>query len=605
MSGRVAVAFASSHPSTASVVSTAGIGEVTGLALGRVDIRALGAAGAEIGSVAVTVDDVPVSVLGLDVVTLTDIEVQPVPAGAIPHGDRMVTALAHQVLDAEFATGDVLVWARCSDDTRQRVTPAMGLTLSSLDDELLAVTSDPPEVTALNAGSGELVDASWQVCGGAIGAGLGAVTLALPAANGGLATIGAARIAWTAGDPAAAAGVPTSAAVSVRLDYANGTSTNFTLDDRTVYDDESGDPDDLFTVTVVDDTVTVHPTGNGVGSATLNVSFAHNDVALQVTVNIVRHASFEMAARPWPTYPGSDLVSEVVLSQIEGTTTYQGAVIDLDSVLSDDFRIDVSTLPAVSYVATGSVAMTNFNRVSAQSTAGAGRVTASLSGASSSPLELDVSATPVTATTVTTTFPSTFSGQVGATQQLSVSATFSDGTRRLDAHTIVGLFDYGSDEAAKVAIDPTTGLATLLANHNRPVTLTAAAGNTSGSSKTAANLRAAVGDVDLGETVGVAHPDRGPGVVFTMPLRVNTGSQSFGALDVTIAFDPAVILAVAAETGADWPGGQLDSNIDNSAGRNPRRRRGKCRLERQRPRAADRDVALRRLERRRQASDPG
>ena len=84
---------------------------------------------------------------------------------------------------------------------------------------------------------------------------------------------------WTSSDPAALAGVKVEMAPTVTLKYADNTSKNVTLDARTLYDDKSGDPNDLFSVILDKNTdnaitaVRIVPTGNGVGKATLNVSF--------------------------------------------------------------------------------------------------------------------------------------------------------------------------------------------------------------------------------------------------------------------------------------------------------------------------------------------
>ncbi|MCA9513816.1 MAG: hypothetical protein KC635_02635, partial [Myxococcales bacterium] len=418
---------------------------------------------------------------------------------------------------------------------------------------------------ALAAGQGELVGARWEACGAEVAQGVGAVVLNLPDAVGGEVTVSAPRIAVSAANPAALAGVATEAAVSVRLDYENGTAADFTLDPRTRYDDVSGDPSDLFAVVADEHGVRVVPTGNGVGQATLKVAFEHTGVALTAVVNVVRHERFELASRPWPAYPGSASVSETVLSPLEGTGIWQQASLELVTVLTDDHRIDVSTRAGTTYtVVGGALEVVDVNHVHALAE-GAAVVRGALGGATSGPLTMQVVSVPVVVTQVTTTFPTTFSGVVGATAQLEAAATFSDGTRQLAAHGIPGLLSYGSSVPEAAEVDE-SGVVTLRANHNRLVTLTASASSTSGSSDTAANLTPAVGDVDLGESVGVAHPDRSPGAMFVMPLRVNTGGAPIGALDVTVTFDPAVVRIVSVDAGAGWPGGQLDAALDNVAG---------------------------------------
>ncbi|MCA9517665.1 MAG: hypothetical protein KC635_22145, partial [Myxococcales bacterium] len=254
-----------------------------------------------------------------------------------------------------------------------------------------------------------------------------------------------------------------------------------------------------------------------------------------------------------------------MLSPYAGTSVWQGAALELRTVLTDGFTVDVSTNAATTYSAAGgAVAIVAPNRVSAVSP-GTATVTGAFGGATSSGLAITVSATPVTASALTTTFPATFSGLPGATRALAVSAVLSDGTRLTDARAVAGFLAYGASEPAKIDVD-TAGVATLHDNHHRLVTLTASAQSAVGSATTAANLEPAVGDVDLGETSGVPHPDRAPGEAFTMPVRVNTGGQTLGAIDLTVTYDTALLTATGVTAGAGWPGGQLESDIDDAAG---------------------------------------
>ena len=542
-------------------------GRVVGVSDGETVVQAIGPLGL-IGETAIVVGGEPVSVTGLDVVVLTSISTLPIGAApdGSPYGERPMTASVHQVLTAEGAMGHVLTWATLSDGTRAAVGPSDGLLLSSNAPDALGVTTDPPQVTALLTADGALVAASWSVCEAELATGAGVVSITLPDASSAAVALSEPRVAFDAADPAAAAGVAVDAEVTVTLSYEDGTDADFTLDERTVYDDVTGDPMDLFELSVGADGITVVPTGAGVGTATLGVSFTHAAVTAEVTVSIVKHEGFALDAHPWPAYAGSTAVSKTTLKQLEGTGSYQQAVLSLQTILTDGFEIDLSAHAGTGYgVAGAAVAVVAKNKVSAQAP-GTAEITATFAGASSAPLTMTTTNDAALVSALTTSFPTTFSGIADvATAQLTVSATFDDGTVLADATAIAGLLSYESSDPDKASIDA-DGLATLHHNHNQPVTLTANAQVATASSVTACNLVPVVGDVDLGQTVGVPHPDVGPGELFTMPVRVNTGGKALGSLDVTIAYDPDVIQAVSGGPGPDWPGGQLEITLDDPPG---------------------------------------
>lgn len=59
----------------------------------------------------------------------------------------------------------------------------------------------------------------------------------------------------------------------------------------------------------------------------------------------------------------------------------------------------------------------------------------------------------------------------------------------------------------------------------------------------AINLVPGVGDADLGQTVGIAMPDKGANTVFTVPVRINTGGQDLGSVTIEVRYNKSVIRA--------------------------------------------------------------
>jgi len=573
-------------------VDNAKIGVVTGtkdgdwlrgLAAGKAAVRAMRGPSV-LGSAAFEVSNDEVKVEGLDVAVATHMDGAVDPNKALGlAGEATAVATLKQQLDAEFKTADVIAWARLSDGQRQRVTEGMGLSIKSLDDAVIETLASPPRVKAMGSGKGNYASATWTVCKQPVGKGVGYVHVVLPPAIGGSVNVLQPRISWRVKDPATVAGVPVSSGVKVTLKYGDGSSKDVTLDKRTIFDDATGDPKDLFTLKVDKDKdgnptkVTILPTGKDVGKATLTITFKQAPkIKLTVTVNVVRHEKFTIDAHPRPPYAGSDKVSKTKLMRLEKTGVWQQAVMDLRTVLTDGHVIDVSANGGTKFTAYEPGTKTETTKVLKFGgpdvdvvDKGKADVRGSFGGADSPALAMEAVDKPVLIKSLKTSFPSTFRGITKKkTQQLQVSATFEDGTVLVNALTIKGLLTFSSSDKFRASIDADTGLATLIDNHRQLVTLTAKAvtSGVTGSSQTACNLEPDVGDIDLGQSTGLPHPDVKPGQTFVMPVRVNTGSQALGSLDITVRYDPDVLRAVKGEPGSGWPGGQFDVAVNDPPG---------------------------------------
>ncbi len=561
----------------------------------------------QLAKVDVTVDNNAVKVEDLAVVAATGMKasVTPIPATALAIGKATkANAALEQKLFAEFATADVLAWAKLSDKTRMAIDLATGVTIDSLDDAVIEAHTKKLLVTAVGSGEGKLLRARWKVCDKALATGLADIFVKLPPPKSAELKVQQPRISWQPSDQAATAGVANDSGLSVVLKYGDGSSKDVTLDKRTLYDDKTGDPSDLFEVKVTKGKdgspikVRVIPTGKGVGKAALTVGFKQaKSIVVKATVNIVKHEKFTIDAHPLPTFPGSHNVSKTTISPIAKTDTWQRIRMDLRSVLTDGHVIDVSTRGQTSFASyeSGTFKLngkTGTGKSNSQTLSFSGRdvsvispndgkqrkvdVVGSFDQAMSGPLTVTVSNKAVLVKSLKTTFPGTFLGiktlpgqANGGAAQMKVQATFEDGTVFTNALSLPKLLTFSSSHPKVVSIDAKTGLARLHDNHNRLVTLTATArqSKVKGSSKTAPNLLPDVGDVDLGNTSGVAHPDVKPGQKFVMPVRVNTGGKPIGAVDTTITYDKDVIAAVSGKTGKHWPGGQFEITVNDPPGK--------------------------------------
>ena len=80
------------------------------------------------------------------------------------------------------------------------------------------------------------------------------------------------------------------------------------------------------------------------------------------------------------------------------------------------------------------------------------------------------------------------------------------------------------------------------------------------------NLVPAVGDFDLGDTVGLAFKDRKVGDTFTLAGRLNTGDQALGAFDVSLNYDAEVLEVLGVDAGDELHGAVFSSNADAESG---------------------------------------
>ena len=562
-----------------SIVNISG-SKVFGLTAGTTQIRVVGPDSIiAVEPIFVTNETVTIDTIDVVVASNLAFNVLNPPSPLALDGATAATVTVVQDLNAEGEEADVLAYAHFSDGHRLLLTPAMGLELTSTDEGILTTQNDPPKIAVWGSQTGDLVQANWQVCGNTLATGLGNVTIALPAPTSATVTLAASRIAKTATDPAVSAGVASDSAVSVILGYEDGTSKDFTLDTRTQYDDATGDPNDLFTVEITKDAqdvptaVKVMPTGTGVGSATLKVTFSHAQVTAETSVLIVKHDDFTITAHPYPTYSGSGSVAKTDLYEIEDTGSWEQLTMKLVQNLSDGTSSNVTgSAQFVAYFPnsnnTNGGVIQFSGPVATVLNPGLVEVAGSFGGAASTKVTVTVHNTSiqVVANGLSVSFPGTFMGvkDVG-TAQLQVSATLSDGTVLNNALTIPGLCTYSSSAPAKASINVNTGLATLHDNDRLPVTFTATTvtSQQSASAQTFCNLLPAVGDVDLGEQAGVPHPDRAVNEEFIMPVRVNTGSQKFGAMELWINFDASIIRALEVTQGDGWPGGQFETTLNS------------------------------------------
>ncbi|GMV40339.1 MAG: hypothetical protein AMXMBFR64_20550 [Myxococcales bacterium] len=555
---------------TAATVSPTGA--VTAATPGAATIAA-SVAGQPLGSATVTVSATPVTPVSLDVVLPAKVETLPVSPGtpiAAQVGEVHGRLRATAFLDAEYATVQAHTFLRFSDDGDTNGGSVMDVTghpwLSFGAEAPGIVTVDEDGlVTAIGSGLTDVQAVLGDGAAGTLAVGEGPINVVLPAASSASLSPATFDLALSPTDTAAThLNLPVTKQLTVTVHYVDGSSTDFTNDPRTQWDATTLDPDDLITVS---GSGLVTSTGNGVGTAKVRVTFDTfpAEVFAEATVEVVTHGALQLSA--WEPYtPSGPKAPESLLSYIEGTTTRQTALLELVETFSNGASVNITTRPDTVWVVRDPVTKApkagvlsiSGGVVSAVATGTAEIVGTSVGHASNAvPMDVDGGHVDLVALTATVASGATFSGVKDAgTTQMTVWGTFSDGTRRqlTGANLVAGLLDFAST-ATQFATISATGLATI--RGNGPTSLTVDVANDAGAAfgppvavPIACNLTPATGDVDLGDTSGLAHKDRLPNELFTMPVRINTGGAGLGAFDLEIHFDPAVIEAMGVTPGA-------------------------------------------------------
>ena len=423
------------------------------------------------------------------------------------------------------------------------------------------------EILLLGEGSGDLVQVSLvSPCTGlSVISGNGsaevAVTTAMPSPVRVDISQSASRLTYP-GDVAASGGVPTSVSVSVTLVFPDGANRDVTDDPLTTYTVLTGG--DLVSLDRTETAVLITPSdtsSSAFGSVLIQVHF-QNLLTTNLSLDVVVYRAIQLYSRPFPTYPGSELVNKSTLFLFENTEIYQQAALELEAILSDDSTVSVTQSPLTIFLTT-SPSLSISGHIVTASAPGVFLVQGRL-GSDVSAISLEVSNTPVSITALedfSLMIPgNTLTGTRGTRASLGLDVVFSDMTEYPEfIPTAVDLIPHfltlTVDTPSAVSLNPLTGLVVLQDNHHSNVTITASANGASQQQLSfACNLQPAIGDVDLGETDGVPIPSPNVNDVASVPLVVNAGSQRLAAAQLTITYSSAVLDVVGVRESSEWPG---------------------------------------------------
>ena len=511
-----------------------------------------------------SVTEEPVELLGIDVQVVTRLR-----TSGSQRISRLTSAslsvIAEQVLDFEGVQAVSVASAVFSDGFRLQLGSS-DVTFSSLDSNVVQL-SDGNTVTAVGSGQGELIQATWrpasQCSAEPIATGFGQVDVTIPLPTNVIINVPSPVLALPS-STANFIGIPTSTTIQVIAVYSDGRRQDLTTDNRTAY----ATPDGISITRGTAVTLEVETLAQ-IEEHVVQVSFSQfPGLEQNVTITVVEMSDVVLRAIPYPEYPGSSTNQITALHPIAETRVRQQALVLADAVLSNGDRRDISSLSELQFRLTTSPPNVpssisqNILTVMDAFVFGSITITGTLREVTSrSSLTLTLNPVRVDITSIRiNSFPesNTFRGTVGSTRQVVISATLDDGRQYVNVfqdYNLPNFVRFTASPASALTIDSTTGIATLQSNSLTPASITVSAIGPSVSQtlQVACNLDPEFGDVDLGSLTGVVIPPQNVGSMFTVPIRVNSGTLVLDSIELDVTFDPTIIRAISATTGPNWP----------------------------------------------------
>ncbi|KAJ1626335.1 hypothetical protein T492DRAFT_878665, partial [Pavlovales sp. CCMP2436] len=464
-------------------------------------------------------------------------EQPPSSVAAIPVGSSFTTsATLAQVLTLEGDSAGVYAWAHYSDGTSAKV-PATDLLVTPLTTSLAPTAGNGNQPWKIEVakgalwGCGELVRTQWKVCQAVVAQDDALVFINLPKPSSMSATPLNARLT-SPSNPAthAPVSVATSTRVTIIVEFDSGATADFSTDTRaTITLDAASEA----CATVALNLVSI-VSGATCSEITVLVAVPDYGMSQSFTLPVVYLQLLTVLATPYPTYSGSTSKVMDTLHKIDCTAHYQHATPAAYATLTD----------ATQYTVTNSAvfASTSSSVISVSGTGTASRlrgtsigfvnVTASWASATSAAYALEVTDNEVTISSLHFAYTdlssfNTLTGFVGTTKVGRVQVIFDDGTQFTNFFTRVDwiptpellAFTSSAPNAASIS---TQGVLTLEENHYARIdaaVVSACSAEMTYVVDIAANLAADVGDVDLGNKVGVQFDQAGDTV--EVPVRIN------------------------------------------------------------------------------------
>ena len=544
-----------------STVASYQDGYVSGITPGNTTV-VLQVDGQILASSSIVVIYEPVDVIALDTAVVASLSLIQSANPILQYDTHFINVFVQDVLEFEGEEAYVAVAAVMSDSTRFPLNASPGLLINPLD-TFVFVLIEPYTIRARDSGSGELLQVNLT-SGNCSAQSLvfsqtAYINISLP-----LPVSSILRLSSTAltkeSDAATMIGLPTSVSLRTYLVFPGGRQLEMTLDSRTVYNSTNG-----LNITMSSTAVTVMANANASGSQTITVTYTHVDLNSTVSVDIVQALDITLEAHPFPLYPGSNNFPTTTLYPIANTSLWEQAMVfaklDLDNFPSRDISADShlqlslnETSPMdleLEFLQVSQSQVLNINSATAN---GFVNITGTYGNIiSSSLLRITISTIAVVVRSIDSI--SLVSGRTYiagiqdiASDQVIVSVTLNDSTQYINLFSagvrqLPRLLQFSTSNNTILSVDESNGALLLHANSHEQqnITCTVADNTISLNFLVACNLEPDVGDVDLGNTVGLPLNPLTVGSTVSIPLYINAGSVGVASLDIYIFYPPDVL----------------------------------------------------------------
>ncbi len=280
-------------------------------------------------------------------------------------------------------------------------------------------------------------------------------------------------------------------------------------------------------------------------AASGTVTVTLGDLVETVTIEVLDIADIEVGLQSYPI-PVSAPATSISLHQIANTNYQQQAQITTQALLSNG-RTETVTNAAYEITSQNdAITISSDGVVTPASALGTTNVNVTAGQFSSSTVTVAVLNSPQPVRSI-----DKFElEELSQTQRRVIAdVTFGDNTVITDVinfnSELSSLLTFDISPPNVATFDTSTWILTIIDNYYNFVTLTVTDGSNSRMLTFSANLLPVLGEIDLGQTNGIPQPPISSEEEFVVDVRVNTGGENIGALEVNVNYDPNALELVS------------------------------------------------------------
>ena len=372
-------------------------------------------------------------------------------------------------------------------------------------------------------------------------------------------------------DPSAVLNIQTSFEIVLLLEYPNGVVLQ---PDELIYNISDDD------LAEMNGNIIQGLTGTGFVNLTIDIPNIQTDGPIIIQFNIVSTVTATITATPYPAFTNSETIDIVEISRIEGTLYWQRSKLGLQITLSDGFVIEAteqlednlfassSNSPTLAVATDNNILIVNpLNGTDSSGTVIVTPIIPQFSGIHKAIIVVGTSV-PVSGASVSHLSDDTLIGHHGKpSHRINVSIELEDNSSISDILSVSDEFINiitltETNESFEISSDGSYLIPLMNAAEKQPLMVTVA-------SKFIqeitfyVNLRADVGDIDIGQETGPPLGTVETGDDIVVPVYLNTGNNSLGYIELSFIYDSTVLTVSDVTLGSDWANGMYHFNTEN------------------------------------------